>query len=38
MIFFIDGRLDVRPLAKEDKPHLPIPYDTVVYSEDVQDG
>ncbi|MHA2247392.1 MAG: hypothetical protein ACXADY_20765 [Candidatus Hodarchaeales archaeon] len=35
MKFFVDGRLDIRPLAQQDKAHMPVPYDTVVYNGDV---
>ena len=29
MRFFIDGRMDIRPLRSEDKAHIPLPYEYV---------
>lgn len=37
MRFFIDGRVDIRPLTSQDKAHAVIPYDTISLS-DTQTG
>lgn len=31
MRFFVDGRVDIRPLGNQDKPFIGLPYDTIAY-------